>query len=185
MPPRIRFSTWTLKYNKCAWLTIEEMLEQYRPAIVESERDAKTVSSETTFDTDYSDLATLEQHLWRLSEKVSTRLKASQLSGKTTTLKLKTSDFRQRTRAQSIEQPSQLADRIFRIARQMLIREIDGTAYRLIGAGVSALRPAGEAEDSELLDHRSAKAEYAMDDLRKRFGNDAVVKGIAFKTNNS
>lgn len=41
-PDKLRFITWTLKYNKCAWLTIEEMTEQYRPAIVESERDEKT-----------------------------------------------------------------------------------------------------------------------------------------------
>jgi DNA polymerase IV len=151
---------------------------------VDPERDAKTVSSETTFDADYSDFATLEQYLWQLSEKVSNRLKAGQLSGKTITLKLKTADFRQRTRSQSIEQPTQLADRIFKITRQMLAREIDGTAFRLIGAGVSALRSTNGPEDSDLLDHRSAKAEYAMDDLRKRFGKDAVVKGIAFKNAN-
>src|SRR5207253_1173204 len=41
-PDKLRFITWTLKYNKCAWATIEEMTEQYRPAIVESERDATT-----------------------------------------------------------------------------------------------------------------------------------------------
>jgi len=148
---------------------------------VDPERDAKTVSSETTFDTDYADLATLEQYLWRLSEKVSSRLKTASLCGKTITLKLKTADFRQRTRAQSIEQPTQLAERIFRTARPLLSREIDGTAFRLIGVGVSALREATALNESDLLDHRSAKAEYAMDDLRKKFGKDAVVKGIAFK----
>ncbi|MCH8830769.1 MAG: prolyl oligopeptidase family serine peptidase, partial [Planctomycetes bacterium] len=31
----IRFVTKTLKYNRCEWLTIEEMLELYKPAIVE------------------------------------------------------------------------------------------------------------------------------------------------------
>ena len=148
---------------------------------VDPERDAKTVSAETTFEADHADFSTLEQILWRLSEKVSGRLKASDLSGKTVTLKLKTADFKQRTRAQSIEQPTQLADKIFRTARPLLAKEIDGTAFRLIGVGVSALRTASEANESDLLDHRSAKAEYAMDDLRKKFGNDAVMKGIAFK----
>jgi DNA polymerase-4 len=149
---------------------------------VDPERDAKTVSSETTFDADYADFATLEQYLWRLSEKVSSRLKASSLCGKTITLKLKTADFRQRTRAQSIEQPTQLAERIFRTTRPLLAHEIDGTAFRLIGVGVSALRQATGLDEADLLDHRSAKAEYAIDDLRKKFGKDAVVKGIAFKS---
>ena len=148
---------------------------------VDPERDAKTVSAETTFEADHADFSTLEQVLWRLSEKVSGRLKASDLSGKTITLKLKTADFRQRTRAQSIEQPTQLAEKIFRTARPLLAKEIDGTAFRLIGVGVSALRDAAEANESDLLDHRSARAEHAMDDLRKKFGKDAVMKGIAFK----
>jgi len=139
------------------------------------------VSAETTFDTDHADFATLEQILWRLSEKVSGRLKSGNLSGKTITLKLKTADFKQRTRAQSIEQPTQLADKIFRTARPLLAKEIDGTAFRLIGVGVSALRATSGPDESDLLDHRSAKAEYAMDGLRKKFGKDAVMKGIAFK----
>src|SRR6201994_2695038 len=42
---------------------------------VEPDRGAKTVSSETTFDNDIRDFATLERLLWRLSEKVSSRLK--------------------------------------------------------------------------------------------------------------
>jgi DNA polymerase-4 len=148
---------------------------------VDPERDAKTVSAETTFETDHADFATLEQILWRLTEKVSGRLKASNLSGKTITLKLKTADFKQRTRSQSIEQPTQLADRIFRTVRPLLAKEIDGTAFRLIGVGVSALHSTSGPDESDLLNHRSAKAEYAMDDLRKKFGKDAVMKGLAFK----
>ena len=65
--------------------------------------------------------------------------------------------------------------------RELLAKEIDGTAFRLIGTGVSALRPASEAEDSDLLDRRSAHAERAMDALRNRFGKDAVIKGIAYR----
>ena len=66
------------------------------------DRGAKTISSETTFETDIRDFATLEKTLWRLSEKVSARLKSGDLAGCTITLKLKTADFRQRTRSQSI-----------------------------------------------------------------------------------
>lgn len=145
-----------------------------------AERDAKTISSETTFESDIKDLATLEKVLWKLCEKVSARLKAGELCGSTITLKLKTADFRQRTRAQTINAPTQLAGRIFGVARDLLGREIDGTAFRLIGAGVSALRPASEANDTDLIDRRSAHAERAMDDLRKKFGQAAVIRGIAF-----
>src|ERR1700731_901091 len=127
------------------------------------DRGAKTISSETTFETDIREFATLEKTLWRLSEKVSSRLKSSDLAGLTITLKLKTADFRQRTRSQSIHAPTQLAAKIFAVSREMLAREIDGTAFRLMGTGVSALRPGSQAHDTDMLDRRSADAERAID----------------------
>jgi DNA polymerase IV len=145
-----------------------------------ADRDAKTISSETTFESDIRDLATLERILWRLSEKVSSRLKTGGLAGSTITLKLKTADFRQRTRSQSVFVPTQLASKIFATSREMLVREIDGTAFRLMGTGVSALRPGSQADDTDMLDRRSAHAERAMDDLRKKYGSAAVIKGIAY-----
>ena len=144
------------------------------------DRGAKTISSETTFETDISDFATLEKLLWRLSEKVSARLKNGELAGCTITLKLKTADFRQRTRSQSIAAPTQLAAKIFAVSREMLGREIDGTAFRLMGTGVSALRPDQEADDTDMLDRRAADAERAIDDLRRKFGQGAVIRGIAY-----
>ena len=144
------------------------------------DRGAKTISSETTFETDIRDFATLEKVLWRLSEKVSSRLKSSDLAGSTITLKLKTADFRQRTRSQTVHSPTQLAAKIFATSREMLAKEIDGTAFRLMGAGVSALKPGSRADDTDMLDRRSAHAERAIDDLRKKFGDAAVIRGIAY-----
>jgi DNA polymerase-4 len=144
------------------------------------DRGAKTISSETTFEGDIRDFATLEKTLWRLSEKVSSRLKSSELAGSTITLKLKTADFRQRTRSQSIHAPTQLAAKIFAVSREMLAKEIDGTAFRLMGTGVSALRPGSQAHDTDMLDRRSADAERAIDNLRKKFGQAVVIRGIAY-----
>jgi DNA polymerase IV len=147
---------------------------------VVAERGAKTISAETTFENDIKDFATLEKLLWHLSEKVSARLKNGELSGCTITLKLKTADFRQRTRSQSIASPTQLAAKIFAISREMLAKEIDGTAFRLMGTGVSALRPGSQADDTDMLDRRAVHAERAIDGLRKKFGQSAVIRGIAY-----
>jgi DNA polymerase-4 len=147
---------------------------------VVADRDAKTISNETTFENDLRDFPTLERILWRLSEKVSSRLKSGQLAGSTITLKLKTADFRQRTRSQSVASPTQLANKIFSTAREMLSREIDGTPFRLIGVGVSALKPEAGSDDEDMLNRRTTSAERAMDDVRKRFGDTAVVRGIAY-----
>jgi DNA polymerase-4 len=143
------------------------------------EREAKSISAETTFDRDIADFRPLELRLWRLAEKVSARLKANALAGSTVTLKLKTADFRIRTRAQSLSHPTQLAGRIFAAGRDLLARETDGTMFRLIGIGLSALCDADGADFADLIDRRSAEAEQAIDRLRERFGDEAVIKGLA------
>jgi DNA polymerase-4 len=147
---------------------------------VKAEREAKSISAETTFEHDIADFRALELRLWRLSEKVSARLKASTLAGTTVTLKLKTADFRLRTRAQSFAHPTQLAGRIFAAGRELLARETDGALFRLIGIGVSGLSDADGSDFADLIDRRAAEAEQAMDRLRKKFGDAAVVKGLAF-----
>lgn len=145
---------------------------------VHADREAKSVSAETTFDTDISAFRPLELRLWQLSERVSARLKDKELAGTTITLKLKTADFRIRTRAHSLERPTQLAARIFAAGRDLLEGETDGTKFRLIGIGMSSLCDAGTADLADLLDHRTAEAEHAIDRLRARFGEEAVFKGL-------
>jgi DNA polymerase IV len=146
---------------------------------VRAEREAKSISAETTFDHDIADFRPLELRLWRLAEKVSARLKTNALAGSTVTLKLKTADFRIRARAQSLSHPTQLAGRIFAAGRDLLARETDGTMFRLIGIGLSALCDADGADFADLIDRRSAEAEQAIDRLRERFGDEAVIKGLA------
>lgn len=146
--------------------------------------EMKTISSETTFNSDLSKLADLESVLWRQAERVSARAKAYELAGRTVVLKLKTTDFRLRTRSTSLDSPTQLADRIFRTARAALKREADGTRFRLLGVGLSNLGPAVGADPSSLIDVTSDKraaAERAMDKIRAKFGGEAVGTGRAFK----
>jgi DNA polymerase-4 len=148
---------------------------------VRAERETKSISAETTFEQDIADFRPLETRLWRLSEKVSARLKDSELAGTTVTLKLKTASFKIRTRAQSFGHPTQLAAKIFAAGRELLARETDGTEFRLIGIGVSGLCDANDADLTDLLDHRMSEAERAMDRLREKFGDEAVIKGLALE----
>jgi DNA polymerase-4 len=149
---------------------------------VSADRETKSVSAETTFETDIAAFRELERTLWHLSEKVSGRLKAKELAGVTVTLKLKTTNFRIRTRARSLAAPTQLAAKIFAAGRELLERETDGTKFRLLGIGVSALASPDGADPADLVDRRgerSKAAERAVDRLRAKFGREAVIKGIA------
>jgi DNA polymerase-4 len=145
--------------------------------------EAKSVSAETTFDDDIADAAELVPILRALSEKVARRLKRAGIAGRTVTLKLKTAEFKSRTRAHTLADPTQLADRIHHTGIDLLKREVDGTRFRLIGIGVSDLTEAAAADPPDLVDTgaaRRAKAEAAMDDVRARFGNRSVETGITY-----
>lgn len=141
---------------------------------------AKSISSETTFNTDVADPVDLARRLWRQCERLSKRLKDKQLAGLTVTLKLKTAKFAGRTRAATLSAPTQLAETLYRAALPLLHKEADGTHYRLIGIGVTGLRPALEADPPDLADptadHRK-RIEAAMDTVRAKLGDDAITKG--------
>ena len=148
---------------------------------VEAVSRTKSISAETTFARDESDAAALARTLWPLCEDVSARLKRSGLAAGTVTLKLKTSDFRIRTRARKLGDPSQLADRLFRTARHLLAAEADGaTRFRLIGVGAETLLNAQAADLPTLFDREDGKSrrlEHAIDEIRSRLGDDAVKLG--------
>lgn len=151
---------------------------------VQSRGGSKSVSSETTFNNDISDLETLAPFVRKLSERVSKQLKDKELAGQTVVLKLKTKDFKSRTRNRTLPDPTRLADRIFRHSMDLLERELDGTKFRLIGVGISSLQSDINADPDDLLDQGSqkrAKAELAIDKLRDKFGDKAVEIGLTFK----
>ncbi len=145
----------------------------------------KSVSSETTFDEDLVRREDLRPIVRRLCEKVSGQLKTLGIGGWTVTLKLKTRDFKIRTRSRRLHDPSQLADRLFQAADALLGPEADGTAYRLVGVGVSDLVDARAADPGDLADPNAARraaAEKAVDALREKFGRTAVETGLVFGT---
>lgn len=145
----------------------------------------KSISKETTFFEDTSDPDILDGHIWRLSEQVSDRAKAKEKAGRVVTLKLKRSDFKGLTRRISLQQPTQLADTIYRHARDLFAQAADQGPFRLIGVGISDLSPADKADTmSDLLDpdaERRASTERATDAIREKFGKDAIMKGRALR----
>lgn len=151
--------------------------------VVHPNEDAKSVSAETTFFDDLSRPEDLMPILRQLSEKVAWRLKKSGTAGQTVVLKLKTADFKTRTRNRRLEDPTQLADRIFRTGLSLMEKEMDGSKFRLLGIGVSDLSEPQRADPPDLVDPaagRRAAAEAAMDKIRDKFGKGTVETGYTF-----
>ncbi|MBL9056906.1 MAG: DNA polymerase IV [Rhodobacteraceae bacterium] len=152
---------------------------------VNRDEKLKSISKETTFFEDTADADILDGHLWRLSEQVADRAKAKGLAGRVVVLKLKRGDFQLISRRHSLNEPTQLTDRIYRAARALLDQAGARGPFRLIGVGIADLAPEAEADLSgDLLDPQAAKragAERAADAIRARFGRAAIIKGRALR----
>jgi DNA polymerase-4 len=142
---------------------------------------ARSISAETTLAQDEAAAAVLSQALRPLCERVSAQLKEASLAAGAVTLKLKTGDFRLRTRSRRLADPTQLADAMFRVAAPLLAAEADGaTRFRLVGIGADMLRDAREADLPTLFDDtlgRPRRLEQAVDSIRDRLGADALCRG--------
>jgi DNA polymerase-4 len=148
--------------------------------VVHTRRVSKSVSAETTFDTDISAPAELETYLWQLCEKLGRRLRDEAHAAAGIVLKLKTADFISRTRGVRLANPTQLPETLFDAAKSLLSGEADGTVFRLIGIGASPLADSSGADLGDLADTatpRRAARQAAIDTLRNRFGNQIVTRG--------
>jgi DNA polymerase-4 len=118
---------------------------------VDPDEETKSISAETTFSRDISDLGDLRNRLWPLCETVARRMKAAGLLGGSVVLKLKTGDFRLVTRSRRVGAPTQEPDAVFEAVMPLLEREASGVAYRLIGVGCADLTPLDRSATPDLL----------------------------------
>ncbi len=168
--------------NEATALIARARLQDDRP--IRPERESKSISAETTFETDIADREALEAALWPLCEKLGRRLHRENQAAAGIVLKLKTADFLLRTRSQRLSCPTQLAESIFEAAQPVLAREADSTRFRLIGIGAAPLAAAALADQGDLADTttpRRRARQDAIDRLRARFGDAAVQRGRALR----
>jgi DNA polymerase-4 len=148
----------------------------------------KNISNETTFRQDVADPTELMRRMWPLCEKLSGRLKARDLAGRTVTVKLKTSAFRTLTRSQALPAPTQLAETLYRCTETLIAHAVEaaphGAAFRLIGVGFSNFADARDADPPDLADPDAAhrkRVEQVMDEVRGKLGPDSILKGRGLK----
>ena len=149
--------------------------------VVSNSDRIKSISNETTLNENTSNIRVLEGHLWRLCEKVSSRAKSKGLAGTIMILKLKSSNHKIITRRVTLRDPTYLADVLFRSTYTLMEAAIESGPFRLVGAGLSGLCLASQAQrEPELLDDGALnriKVERVTDEIREKFGDEAMIKG--------
>jgi DNA polymerase IV len=146
--------------------------------------DAKSISSEETLEENTDDLKVLQKELLQQAETVGRRLREKGLAGSTVTLKLKRADFTLITRSVSLGKPTDSTNTLYEAALRLLQDGDLSSKFRLIGLGVSRLTHAVEGQEQMSLfpDDREKESswksvEKAMDNIKERFGKDAIKRG--------
>lgn len=151
-----------------------------RPVI--PDREAKSISNETTFATDVEDMEVLRAWIVELSEHVARRLRRHHLRGRTVVLKVRYPDFRTITRSLTLPRPTNITQEISHAATEMLATRLpaERLTVRLLGVGVSGL-DAHEQIQRSLFDeeeHQSqANLDQAADHIRAKFGAASIGRG--------
>lgn len=153
-----------------------------------ADREAKSISHETTFSEDISDMDVLRAWLLELTEQVALRLRNHQLQGRTVQLKIRYSNFDTYTRAKSVSPATNATNQLWYVVSQLLSSELPDRPLlvRLLGMGVSGLRkqiPVQQTLFGEEADERDSKLDQVADQIRSRFGSASLRRASTVQHN--
>ena len=155
---------------------LHELAHGRDPRAVTPERQEKTIAHEVTFERDLADPAAIDRELLRLAERVAERLRRGGWVARTIAVKLRFGDFETITRAQTLAEPTDVAQRIAREARALYAASpVVGRGLRLIGVRASGLLPTGTVARGLWDDDEPwREAETTIDAVAEKFGRGAV-----------
>lgn len=146
------------------------------PRKVTVEHEDQSIGAERTFDFDIQDSELIVTQILDLSNKVARRLRDSELTAKTISIKVKFSDFSTITRSKTLVSATDLSTEIYSAAKYLFEKlKLDRAKVRLVG-----VRATGLAHDAPIqleLAQRNLgwrEAELAIDKVADKFGNSAV-----------
>ena len=148
--------------------------------MVISRSDPKSMSQEETFTPDLTDLPTMKKFLLEQSEQVGRQLRQEKMKGGTVHLKVRYPDFTQVTRSATLASPTDQGLHIYETAMGLLGKtEVAKRGARLLGVGVSNLRPRHLSEQLSFFDSQKVRLErstQAVDRIWDKYGFDAIKR---------
>ena len=147
-----------------------------RPVV--SDREAKSIGRETTYDFDLQHQREIQAGLGALCQQVGYRVRGEGVAGHTVTLKVKFNDFQSITRSFSTERAISLDEDIEDIVRQLTTKVKWNKPVRLLGVYVSKLEPSGAVLLEEADDTRNKKRTQVLDALKDKYGESIIKRGL-------
>jgi DNA polymerase-4 len=146
------------------------------------DREAKSISTETTFGHDIGDRDVLRTCLLELVDHLASRLRHAGLRARAVELKLRSSEFHTWSRSASLPSETDSTDVLWQAASELLTRSLTEEMLPLRLLGVGAARLSHEsAVQGELFDapeqQRRQALDRTVDAIRGQFGNAAIRRG--------
>ena len=139
----------------------------------------RSIGSENTFARDLDDRTEILREVLRLSERTASRLRSKGMCGRTVTLKVRWSNFKTISRSRTLDHEVNTTAEIYEVAKAAFEKlDPDRPRIRLLGVTVSGLATGPPRRQLELGTAGSRpgwdEASDAIDDIRHRFGDEAV-----------
>lgn len=152
---------------------------------VSPRQESRSIGHEETFAHDISDRVELRVHLVRLVDAVMQRVRGESLAARTVTVKIKYADFRVITRSRTVDHALTTAQSVAAIAEGILAGVDLHDGVRLLGVSLRNFTEGAEqlqlfgTDDAESLEDVWTPATAAIDDIRRRFGDDSITTASA------
>ncbi|MBA3727391.1 MAG: DNA polymerase IV [Armatimonadetes bacterium] len=146
------------------------------------DRDAKSISTETTFTHDIGDPDVLRGCLLNLVDELASRMRHEGLRGRTIELKVRSSSFETRTASRSLPEATNTTEVIWNAALSLLNKALtpDILPVRLLGIGAIRLTRDEAVQGllfGEVARVRDKALDSTIDAIRGAFGNGAIQRG--------
>jgi len=151
-----------------------------RPVV--PDREAKSISHETTFAQDIDDHEVLQAWLIDLAEQVARRMRRHALKGRTIELKVRFADFQTITRSLTLPEPTNITQELLQAGIELLATKLpkDHLPVRLLGFGVNGFDDTGRSQ-RQLFDEpdreRHRQLDRVADQISQKFGKLAIHRG--------
>jgi DNA polymerase-4 len=153
------------------------------------DREAKSVSSETTFAEDVADVEVLKAWLVELVEHVARRLRRHDIKGRTVELKVRFADFKTISRSLTLEQSTNITQELLNGGMELLTQRLppQHLPVRLLGFGVSKIAESSQSQQRQLFEQpareRQRDLDRVADQITAKFGNLAIRRGARLENN--
>ncbi len=152
-----------------------------RPVI--PDREAKSISHETTFAEDIEEDEVLLDWLNELVDQVGRRLRGDELKGRSIEIKVRFADFRTITRSLTLREPTNITAELWQAAKNLFAKKLAAhhPPVRLLGFGVHGISESSAALQQELFGedarNRQRQLDQVADQIVARFGAGSLRSG--------